>query len=90
MSVIQNLKGGIVLFWCPACKQYHSINIKKSKDKPFWDFNEDCRKPTIRPSILVTNPQGLRCHSFITDGRIKYLPDCKHRYAGREIIMRVE
>lgn len=29
----------------------------------------------------------LRCHSFITDGRIKYLADCSHSLAGQTIDM---
>jgi hypothetical protein len=74
----------MLLFWCAGCKRYHGIYIDKNKPV-YWEFNGDYDKPTLNPSILVTNPQGLRCHSFITDGKIQYLSDCFHELAGQII-----
>jgi hypothetical protein len=76
-------------FYCPACKDYHQVTDE-------WEINSDMNKPTIRPSVLVTrideNPitkmwdiESQRCHSFITDGYIQYLSDCKHDLAGQTI-----
>ena len=60
------------VFYCPACKEVHIIDDS-------WGFNQDYVKPTITPSILVTKPNlPDRCHSFVTDGKIKYLGDCSH------------
>lgn len=77
---------GMLLFWCPGCKQYHGVYADLSKPM-HWNFNNDYNKPTFSPSILVTNPQGLICHSFITAGKIQYLNDCAHELAGQTISM---
>jgi hypothetical protein len=47
-------------------------------------FNGDFDKPTLTPSLLY---QGfaLRCHSYVTDGRIQYLSDCSHALVGQTI-----
>ena len=64
-------------FMCPGCGFVHSFGEK-------WKFNKDYEKPTVSPSILVTRGGGnYRCHSFITDGRIRFLSDCSHRLAGQ-------
>lgn len=61
-----------------------------------WTFNEDFEKPTISPSILSrsyrkntdTGKYDIevdRCHSYITSGKIKFLSDCMHKFAGQEL-----
>jgi hypothetical protein len=70
-------------FDCPGCGIGHSFRT------PDWTIvNDDLRFPTIRPSILLhkidkvfensNGTLGHRCHSFITDGQIKFLNDCTH------------
>jgi hypothetical protein len=64
---------------CPACGYGHGFDSR-------WSFNGDYDKPTFTPSMLVNAnmPQlGHRCHSFITDGKIQFLSDCTHKYAGQ-------
>lgn len=66
---------------CPACKHAHVFDSR-------WTFNGDQDKPTFKPSYLQygneknrieTNGRyGHRCHSFVTDGEIKFLGDCTH------------
>jgi hypothetical protein len=95
-EVLHRVEGGqIVLFWCPGCKETHQVHIE---GKTKWGFNGDYVKPTFTPSYLTwldPNPnadpkfrnglyrKGFRCHSFITDGQIKYLEDCTHELAGK-------
>jgi hypothetical protein len=31
------------------------------------------------------NPAVPVCHSFVTDGRIQFLTDCTHAFAGRTV-----
>ena len=38
----------------------------------------------IRERDKDQTPCG-RCHSFVTDGKIQYLSDCSHQYAGQTI-----
>lgn len=58
-----------------------------------WKFNGDFEKPTFRPSMLVEYPVEnkesghVREHFFVTDGRIEYLQDCHHDYAGKTVDM---
>ncbi len=64
---------------CPACGCGHQCDSR-------WEFNGDFDKPTFRPSLLTSGgSQQGRCHSYITDGRIEYLPDSTHELAGKTV-----
>lgn len=87
MAKILHATDGTYMFWCPACERAHGINSH-------WQFNGDLDKPTIRPSLLTRGNTGWDdgyvgedtvCHCFVTDGKIKYLPDCTHALAGHEV-----
>jgi len=69
-------------FYCPGCKCHHSYDIKR------WKFNGDFEKPTFTPSLLIwaSRPE-VRCHLFVTDGKIRFLNDCFHEYAGKTVEM---
>lgn len=78
--------------WCPACKELHPFAV----DKPFsngarWTWNGKTDKPTFSPSMNITvGPHGEekrieRCHYWLRDGRIQYLPDCTHEMKGKTI-----
>jgi len=64
---------------CTGCGCAHAFDSR-------WTFNGDFEKPTFTPSMLVNKdePNG-RCHSFVTDGKIQYLSDCFHQYAGKTL-----
>lgn len=67
---------------CPGCKTGHWFNDTT------WTFNHDMEKPTIHPSLLVRygNEKGDQvCHSFVTDGKIKFLDDCTHELKGQTV-----
>ena len=67
---------------CLACGCGHMLKN--------WQFDGNLERPTFTPSLLVTgylnkeNPNGV-CHSYITAGRIAYLSDSTHEYAGKTI-----
>jgi hypothetical protein len=68
-------------FFCPGCKFLHMVDDK-------WDFNNNYNKPTIKPSILVQghrDGKDFKCHSFVTDGKIRFLNDCTHKLAGKKV-----
>lgn len=55
-----------------------------------WTFNGDMSKPTLSPSLHVhIQPTGKKrytqCHSFIKNGNMNYLTDCRHELKGIEI-----
>ena len=74
--------------FCPACRCAHVFDER-------WTFNGDFDKPTFRASMLVNqqlkepkirgNHVSHRCHSFVTDGKIKFLGDCTHDMKNTEV-----
>jgi hypothetical protein len=94
------------IFFCEGCGNCHGFRtatwpqptgmteqeIEWFKSK--WNFNDDNKKPTISPSLLIhdINEKGeqfVKCHSFITDGKIQYLGDCNHKLAGQTIDLKI-
>jgi len=84
------------LFWCEGCAAYHEVwSSKTTRRKSGWEFNGDMYAPTFSPSYLSGLPDDkgngfskYRCHLYIKDGYLQYLPDCHHGYAGMSIPMR--
>lgn len=84
--------GPDVMFDCPGCGIAHGVWTKKQDSQRNWKFNGDLNKPTFLPSILVRYPYGqpqkmVICHSFITDGMIRFLNDCTHSLAGKTVAL---
>lgn len=71
-----------LLFWCPGCDSPHAPVIEGASP---WIWNGDRERPTLQPSILVTDGAGSRCHTFVTDGQIQFLGDCTHALAGQTV-----
>lgn len=88
-------------FWCPGCDEatgghgYHSYTTKLAKgdppQRPVWTFNGNRERPSFQASMLVRGSdkdgKELRCHLFVTNGKIQYLGDCTHALAGKIIDM---
>lgn len=79
--------GGVVLptDWTP-----HGYERSPHMSAARWGFNGDLDHPTFDPSVLCTSNWGpeqreVRCHSYVTDGRIQFLPDCTHALAGQTV-----
>ncbi len=72
-----------LMFWCPGCKGCHSIRYGPGG----WAWDGDRDKPTISPSILVNQgracPDMPLCHSYVENGRIRFLGDCTHEMKGQ-------
>jgi hypothetical protein len=75
----QDGEHGAYAIQCPGCGNWHAFDSR-------WRFNGDFEKPTFTPSMLVNQhkPES-RCHSFVTDGKIQFLSDCHHKYAGQTL-----
>ena len=67
-------------FFCPACGYAHWFKVGNGG----WTWNGDRDKPTIKPSILTLYVEP-RCHSFVTDGMIRFLDDCTHDMKGKTV-----
>lgn len=84
-----------VMFWCQGCKMYHVVNLDSEYSPIVWDFNWDYDKPTFQPSILVQYPWGedrkmVTCHCFVTDGKVQYLDDSTHEFAGQTVDLAID
>lgn len=56
------------------------------REGPLWTWNGDTDKPTLHPSILTRGGErDARCHSFVQDGKVKFLRDCEHELAGQTV-----
>lgn len=76
-----------VLWWCPGCREPHQVTVN-GQNTWTWNGSEDA--PTFSPSVLVRNgltDMSSRCHCFVVDGVIDFLPDCKHAFAGQKVPM---
>lgn len=88
-SKLNHVSDGRVLFHCPGCGWPHAVNVAVNEEfprRPIWDWNGSDELPTFSPSIKVTGGelQGI-CHSFVKDGMIQFLSDCKHSLAGQTV-----
>ena len=81
---------GFVYIECPGCGFQHRMAVDEPNHLGArWTFNNVFEKPTFTPSKLVTigqdpEPNKL-CHSFITDGKIRFLEDCSHHLKGQTV-----
>ena len=82
------LGGKAYLFKCPGCGENHVLWERLDSGRPGWTWNGDFDRPTVNPSILLKTELPGKvdvCHSFITNGRIQFLPDCTHPLAGKTV-----
>jgi hypothetical protein len=77
-------------FWCPGCKDVHVITTQPYPGG--WTFNGNEESPAFGPSIHVHQVKredgtvfSPACHSFVENGRIRYLGDCGHELANRVV-----
>lgn len=90
-NIIRRAENGHKIFFCPGCKHAIALPTQETKGPgPKWDFNGNLEKPTFSPSILSQWNEGeghvrKRCHSFIRNGMIEFLPDCSHELAGKTV-----
>lgn len=85
MRKVHDVNIGGYLIFCPACKCAHRFDDR-------WKFNGDYDNPTFTPSMHSNPPSGKHhtvlkptCHSFVTDGSIRFLSDCTHDLAGQTV-----
>lgn len=87
-------------FMCPACNEKHALGLSWQFNgvyeaptfypsvlvtgvKAINDKHGNWTGEYVRDE--AGKPVKMRCHSYITDGRIAYLSDCYHQYAGQTL-----
>lgn len=85
---VHNVGSGEWAFHCPGCGYGHSFRVTGDNTRPQWTWNGSLDRPTFHPSLLINRDhRPSRCHLFVTDGKIKYQPDCHHALAGKTVDM---
>lgn len=84
MAKLWEASPGLLVFECPGCGYGHPVHVDPAKGRPLWTWNGSMTAPTFSPSLLLL-PPGPRCHSFVEDGRIRFLSDCDHALAGQTV-----
>ncbi len=87
---IKNSPGRFVYF-CPGCNDYHVINTDCKRQWPCHTLTGSLNNPTIRASVLSIGDSKIgkpHCHSYITNGNIKFLNDSTHQLSGKTIAMK--
>lgn len=94
---IRTTNDGRLLFYCKGCEKHHGVNSTWSFNN---DFEKPTFSPSVLVtgvqditeeehdlimSGVDVEPRRFVCHSFVTDGKIQYLNDCTHEYAGQTI-----
>ena len=80
LKVRKSKTGTLYVFWCPGCEQTHTFDVRSDGGEPTWTFDGNMEHPTFAPSLQYGN-----CHLMLRGGIIEYLPDCRHKYRGRDI-----
>lgn len=82
----------LLVYYCPACRHYHAVTVRGQNECGAgpWKWNGDEERPALSPSVKhrrVDEEGEYVCHHFVERGRIRYLNDCTHEFAGRTIMM---
>ena len=77
---------------CPACNREHPFSVNAEywarEGQGVWEWNGNYDRPTFSPSMLTRSPKGTRvCHSYLEDGKWRYLQDSTHEMAGQQGIL---
>lgn len=85
-KAIRSKDGKRLSVLCPGCERLHTVIIDGSRG---WSFSGDLETPTINPSVLISweldGKRVTECHSFIEQGQIRFLSDCRHGLANQKV-----
>lgn len=85
LSTRLTIVAGEPTHYCPGCDQLHRINVNAPNPVTgaIWHWNHNADRPTFSPSVHIVG----RCHYFLSDGELQYLPDCSHELAGQTVAL---
>lgn len=79
----------------PFCNRFIPIiqsGSRRDHQGPVWSWNGDTEKPTLKPSVLTRTEDWssgecikIVCHTWINDGKVQFLSDCSHEFAGQTL-----
>lgn len=85
------------LFWCPGCRDLHAVgdgwafngNIERPTFSPSILVTGGAQRDNAGEikRDASGNVLQLHCHSFLEDGRLRFLSDCHHELAGQTVAL---
>ncbi|TPL40712.1 DUF6527 family protein [Mesorhizobium sp. B2-4-6] len=99
-GILRTGEGGRLHFWCLGCDETHVVGPSWSFN---GDYDRPTFSPSIKVTgkRRITDEEYDRimagekveipdmcCHSFVTDGKIQFLGDCTHDFAGQTVALR--
>ena len=91
MDKLRRINPTALAFHCPGCECGHYVQVGASQE-PNWIWNGSMTAPSFQPSIRCRAEQWedgvvtpTCCHSFVTDGKIQFLPDSTHALSGQTV-----
>lgn len=94
------LPGRRVAFWCPGCDEAHSVTVEAPNGWGWnGDLERPTFTPSVlvggvqweadsgfhRPTHTVGAGMPRVCHSYVADGRIRFLTDSTHGLGGKTV-----
>lgn len=97
LRIVRKTDTGLLVFFCPGCRCAHGVNTGWNFN---GDYIKPTFTPSILVTGTETptdeevkrimagekiEPRPTRCHTYVTNGTIMFLPDCTHRLAGQTV-----
>lgn len=97
---VMKKENGSLAFYCDGCNQIHEVNELWGFN---GDFESPTFAPSVlvNGTIPVSDeeaerilngekikPKNFTCHSFVENGKIRFLDDCTHDLAGHTVDLR--
>lgn len=77
--------------WCPGCDNFHDYAVETPMSNGArWQWDGNAARPSFRPSMHIKiGPTGSGkmyvCHYYLRDGKLEFLSDCTHKFAGQTV-----
>lgn len=100
--VIKKVSEDLIRFWCPGCEEWHMVDVSDGRWVFNGNFEKPTVIPSILvsykhpkgysnedPAPEDYDGEYVRdiCHSFVTNGEIRFLGDCTHELAGQTVTL---
>ncbi|WP_375175512.1 DUF6527 family protein [Pseudooceanicola sp.] len=98
---LRSMGPGVVGFMCPGCDMIHHVTVDGSRgwswngnpDTPTFSPSilvKGTRRITDDEHARImagekVEPEPLQCHSFVENGRVRFLNDCTHGLVGKTV-----
>ena len=85
MAKLHRMADGMYAFHCPGCECGHAVTVVGTQNGSLrkWVWNGSMDVPTFTPSInCFADQPEIRCHSFVENGKIRFLDDSYHTLKG--------